>query len=80
MPRTTIFPDGAWHGLVTVGLERARRSDARARQLAASTAVRRQQDARAVARLIPVTNELSCEVRNRIPAAISSGAAGRPSA
>lgn len=26
MPRTTIFPDGAWHGLVTVGLERVLRT------------------------------------------------------
>lgn len=38
MPRTTIFPDGAWHGLVTVGLERVLRtiraaSEYRPRQL-----------------------------------------------
>ena len=26
MPRTTIFPDGAWHGLVTGGLERVLRT------------------------------------------------------
>jgi predicted NUDIX family phosphoesterase len=26
VPRTTIFPDGAWHGLVTVGLERVLRT------------------------------------------------------
>lgn len=26
MPRTTIFPDGAWHGLVTIGLERVLRT------------------------------------------------------
>ncbi len=26
MPRTTIFPDGAWHGLVTSGLERVLRT------------------------------------------------------
>ncbi len=26
MARTTIFPDGAWHGLVTVGLERVLRT------------------------------------------------------
>ncbi len=26
MPRTTIFPDGAWHGLVTTGLERLLRT------------------------------------------------------
>ena len=26
VPRTTIFPDGAWHGLVTSGLERALRT------------------------------------------------------
>lgn len=26
MPRTTIFPDGAWHGLVTTGLERVLRT------------------------------------------------------
>ncbi len=26
MPRTTIFPDGAWHGLVTAGLERVLRT------------------------------------------------------
>ena len=26
MPRTTIFPDGAWHGLVTHGLERVLRT------------------------------------------------------
>ncbi|MBJ7609215.1 MAG: phosphoesterase [Candidatus Dormibacteraeota bacterium] len=38
VPRTTIFPDGAWHGLVTVGLERVLRtiraaSEYRPRQL-----------------------------------------------
>lgn len=26
VPRTTIFPDGAWHGLVTTGLERVLRT------------------------------------------------------
>jgi predicted NUDIX family phosphoesterase len=26
VPRTTIFPDGAWHGLVTAGLERVLRT------------------------------------------------------
>jgi len=26
VPRTTIFPDGAWHGLVTRGLERLLRT------------------------------------------------------
>jgi predicted NUDIX family phosphoesterase len=26
VPRTTIFPDGAWHGLVSVGLERVLRT------------------------------------------------------
>ena len=26
VPRTTIFPDGAWHGLVTIGLERVLRT------------------------------------------------------